>query len=400
MREACFAKKDKYFGVRKKAGVTFFLYNNIAKKKQYIKEETLTMKEIKIGIIGHGFMGHEHEKMLTELDGFKVVGISDIDPKQLEDVKEGLKRYASNEEMFADPEVDVVIIAANNNQHHDLVIQAARAGKDIICEKPVAMNVEELDDMVKVVEECGVKFTVHHQRRFDPDFRTIKDVYDSKTLGNIYSIQSGLYGFNGNMHDWHVYIAEGGGMLFDWGVHLLDQMAWMMQGAKIKTVFADIRNVINFEVDDYFKILLKFDNNITTEVELGTYFLTDKMHDKWFEKHWMICGDKGSAYVDGFFPEGKIVRTNGLLKNVGGKRTMTAAGPTRSFGPPPEGKLIVEELKRAETKHSDYFENYKKAYAGEEEFLVKIPETRRILALMEAARESARTGESIRFEWE
>ncbi len=358
------------------------------------------MDTIRIGIIGHGFMGHEHETMLTQMDGYKVVGISDIDPKQLEDVKEGIKRYSSNEEMFNDPEVDVVIIAANNNQHHDLVIQAARAGKDIICEKPIAMNVAELDDMVKVVDECGVNFTVHHQRRYDPDFRTMKNVLDSDTLGNVYSIKSGLYGFNGNMHDWHVYIAEGGGMLFDWGVHLLDQMLWMMPGVKVKSVYADVRNVINFEVDDYFKIIMKLDNDITAEVELGTYFLTDKMHDKWFERHWMMAGNKGCAYVDGFDPEGKIVRTNGLLKNVGGQRTMTAAGPTRSFGPPPEGKLIVEPIEKATTCHEDYFKNYQKAYDGQEEFLVKIPETRRILALMEAARESARIGESVRFEWE
>ena len=87
---------------------------------------------INIGIIGHGFMGHEHETMLTQMEGIKVVGISDIDKEQLNDVKEGIKRYNSNEELFADPEVQVVIIAANNNQHHDLVCQAARAGKDII----------------------------------------------------------------------------------------------------------------------------------------------------------------------------------------------------------------------------------------------------------------------------
>lgn len=356
------------------------------------------METIKIGIIGHGFMGHEHEAMLTRLDGYKVVGISDIDPKQLEDVKEGIKRYSNNEEMFNDPDVDVVLIAANNNQHHDLVIQAARAGKDIICEKPVAMSLEELDDMVKVVDECGVNFTVHHQRRFDKDFRTMKNVYDSETLGDVYSIKSSLYGFNGNMHDWHVYIAEGGGMLFDWGVHLLDQMLWMMPGAKIKSVFADVRNVINFEVDDYFKILMKFDNGIMAEVELGTYFLTDKMDNKWFERHWIMGGNKGTAYLDGFDPQGAIVRTNGLLQNVGGQRTMTAAGPTRSFGPPPEGKLITEPLPIADTTHEDYFENYRKAFDGQEEFLVKIPETRRVLRLMEAARESARTGKSVDFE--
>lgn len=358
------------------------------------------MEDIRIAIIGHGFMGHEHETMLTKLEGYKVIGISDIDLKQLEDVKEGIKRYASNEELFADPEVQVVIISANNNQHHDLVIQAAHAGKDIICEKPVAMNVAELDDMVRVVKECGVKFTVHHQRRYDPDYRITKEVYDQGLLGDVYTIKNSLYGFNGNMHDWHVYISEGGGMLFDWGVHLLDQILWMMPGAKIKSVYADVRNVINFEVDDYFKILMRFDNNIMAEVELGTYFLTDKMHDKWFERHWIMSGNKGTAYVDGFFPEGKIVRTSHLLTNVRGNRTMTAAGPTRSFGPPSEGTILTEALPQVDTRHENYFENYRKAFYGEGEFLVKIPETRRVLALMDAVRESSRTGVSVQFESE
>lgn len=356
------------------------------------------MDDIRIGIVGHGFMGHEHEKMLTKMDGIRVVGISDIDQKQLEDVQEGIKRYASNDELMHDPEVDVVLIAANNNQHYDLVVQAAKAGKDIICEKPVAMTTEELDGMLAVTKECGVKFTVHHQRRLDPDFRTMKAVFDQGSLGKVYSIKSGLYGFNGNMHDWHVYKKEGGGMLYDWGVHLLDQILWMMPGAKIKSVYADLRNVINFEVDDYFKILMRFDNGIMAEVELGTYYLTDKVHDKWFERHWMIGGNQGSAYVDGFEPEGKIVRTTHLLQNVSGQRTMTAAGPTRSFGPPAEGTIVTEPLPTVPTCHEDYFENYKKAYRGEEEFLVKVEETRRVLALMEAVRESARTGQSVAFE--
>ena len=356
------------------------------------------MKEIGIAIIGHGFMGHEHEAMLTRLEGYRVVGISDRDPEQLADVREEIKRYSSNEELFADPEVEVALIAANNNQHHDLVIQAARAGKDIICEKPVAMNTKELEEMEQVVKECGVKFTVHHQRRYDQDFRIIKEVYDQGALGEVYTLKNSLYGFNGNMHDWHVYISEGGGMLYDWGVHLLDQVLWMMPGAKIKSVFADVRNVINFEVDDYFKILLRFDNGVTAEVELGTYFLTDKMQEKWFERHWFMSGNKGSAYVDGFEPEGKIVRTSHLLTNVAGQRTMTAAGPTRSFGPPPEGTIVTEDVPEADTCHEDYFRNYHQAYCGEGEFLVKIPETRRVLALMEAVRKSAKSGESVRFE--
>ena len=257
---------------------------------------------------------------------------------------------------------------------------------------------EELDEMEAAVKANGVKFTVHHQRRFDPDFRTAKAVYDSGTLGDVYAIKSQLYGFNGNMHDWHVFVSEGGGMLYDWGVHLLDQVCWMFPGAKLKSVFADIRNVINKEVDDYFQIMMRFDNNVTATVELGTYYLADKVNDKWFERHWFVAGNKGTAYVDGFFPEGKIVRTTHLLTNVSGHRTMTAAGPTRSFGPAPEGTIVTEPLPEVHTEHRNYFENYVKAYHGEEEFLVKIPETRRILKLMNAVRESGRTGKSIDFE--
>lgn len=356
------------------------------------------MEDIRIAVIGHGFMGHEHETMLSQMEGIRLIGFSDRDPKQLDDVKEGLKRYESNEALLADPEVDVVLIAANNNQHHDLVIQAARAGKDIICEKPAAMSLEELDDMVRVTNECGVKFTVHHQRRLDQDFRIMKEIFDQKALGDVYMMKNSLYGFNGNMHDWHVYISEGGGMLYDWGVHLIDQILFMMPEAKITSIYADVRNVINFEVDDYFKILLRFDNQVMAEVELGTYLLADKPQDKWFERHWIMGGNKGTAYVDGFEPEGRIVRTTELLTNVSGSRTMTAAGPTRSFGPPAPGKIVTEDVPKVNTCHRDYFENYKKAYYGEEDFLVKIPETRRVLAVMDAVRKSAKTGKSVDFE--
>ena len=226
----------------------------------------------------------------------------------------------------------------------------------------------------------------------------MKEIFDQKALGDVYMMKNSLYGFNGNMHDWHVYISEGGGMLYDWGVHLIDQILFMMPEAKITSIYADVRNVINFEVDDYFKILLRFDNQVMAEVELGTYLLADKPQDKWFERHWIMGGNKGTAYVDGFEPEGRIVRTTELLTNVSGSRTMTAAGPTRSFGPPAPGKIVTEDVPKVNTCHRDYFENYKKAYYGEEDFLVKIPETRRALAVMDAVRESAKTGKSVDFE--
>jgi predicted dehydrogenase len=271
-----------------------------------------------------------------------------------------------------------------------MVKKAAAAKKHVICEKPAAMSVKEFDEMVEACRENGVLFTVHQQRRWDKDYRIMKEVYDQGLVGDMYIIKSQLYGFNGFMHDWHVYPEMGGGMLYDWGVHLIDQILNMVD-SPIVSLYADVQNVINEKVDDYFKIIFKFANKQTAEIELGTYYLTPA-------RRWFIGGNKGSAIIDGFGGEGRIVHTAHLLENVPGKITMTAAGPTRSFGPAPEGLLYEEPLPEVNVSHRMYFEHFLKAFNGEEELIVKPEQVRRVLCVMDAVRESARTGKAIAFE--
>lgn len=350
---------------------------------------------IRFAIVGYGYMGHVHADNLKKLEDVQLTAVCDVDASVLEDAPEEVRTYTDAEALYASPDIDVVIISANNNQHKKLVCQAAKAGKDIICEKPVALKVEELDEMMEAVRKYNVRFTVHQQRRYDKDYRTVKAVYEKGTLGTIYTIQTGLYGYNGNMHDWHVKKDEGGGMLYDWGVHLLDQMLWMVDG-KIVSVFADLRNVINEEVDDYFNITLQFDNGIMAQLELGTYYLSDK--PGWFSRHWFVGGDKGSMYTDGMNPKGKIVKTTHLLTNAPSRRTMTAYGPTRSFGPPPEGLILAEDICVSTSEQLDFFRDYVRAYQDNEPFVVKVEEVRRVLALMEAVRQSAKEKRSIQFE--
>ncbi|MDY3918062.1 MAG: Gfo/Idh/MocA family oxidoreductase [Candidatus Limivivens sp.] len=358
------------------------------------------MEKLRYAVIGYGFIGRRHVNTLKSFEDSDCVAVCDRNPVRLQEVKElypDMDVYTSADEMFEKADLDGVIISANNNQHKDLVIKAARAGKHILVEKPAAMSVAELDEMTAEAEKAGVTFTVHQQRRFDKDFRCVKECYDRKLVGDIYTIQSSLYGYNGNMHDWHVYRSEGGGMLYDWGVHLIDQILYMVD-SRLVSVFADVRNVINAEVDDYFKILLRFENRVTAEIELGTYFLSDRKD--WFERHWYVGGNKGSMYADKFDPEGKIVRTTHLLENVAKDQDKSVAsyGPTRSFGVPAPGLIVTEEIPKADCEQRDFFVNYFKAVRGEEEFLVKIPEVRRVLAVMEACRESARTMKSVDFE--
>ena len=102
--------------------------------------------------------------------------------------------------------------------------------------------------------------------------------------------------------------------------------------------------------------------------------------------------------LDGFAGEGKIVRTAHLLENVPGKITMTAAGPTRSFGPPEPGLLYEEPLPEVNVDHRNYFEHFLKAFNGEEDIIIKPEQVRRVLCVMDAVRESAKTGKAIAFE--
>lgn len=348
------------------------------------------MTELKLGIVGFGFMGHCVADLIRTFDEINLVAVADTNPDQLQTAPPGTQTYSSIEAMLANADINVVLIATPNPSHLEMVEKCAAAKKHIICEKPAALTVAQFDRMVEVTRENGVIFTVHQQRRWDQDYRIMKEVYDRKLVGEMYIIKSQLYGVNGNMHDWHVYPEMGGGMLYDWGVHLIDQILEMVD-AKIDSLYADVRNVINEKVDDYFKIIMKFKNSVTAEIELGTYYLTPK-------RAWFIGGTTGSALIDGFDGSGKIVRTAHLLENVPGRITMTAAGPTRSFGPPEPGLLSEEPLPTVEVDHRNYFEHFIKAFRGVEAIMVKPEQVRRVLGVMEAVRESAKTGAAIRFE--
>lgn len=350
------------------------------------------MAIMNLGIIGYGFMGHCDAEMMATFSPQEVrlAAVADTNPQQLSDVPEGVIACSSAEELLKIPDINVVMISVPNPLHLEMVEKCAKADKNVICEKPAAMTVAQFDKMVQVTSQHHVLFTVHQQRRWDYDYRVMKEVYDQHLVGSPYIIKSQLYGVNGNMHDWHVYPEMGGGMLYDWGVHLLDQMLNMVQ-EPIDSLYAVMKNVINENVDDYFKIILRFQHGLTAEIELGTYYLTPK-------RAWFIGGDTGSAMIDGFHGEGKIVRTKHLLENTPGKITMTAAGPTRSFGPPEPGLLVEEPLPHVTTSQRDYFVHYLQALQGKENLLVQAEQVRRVLVVMDAVRESSRTGSAVRLE--
>lgn len=347
--------------------------------------------QIQLGIIGFGGMGKWHAENAPRA-GVNIAAVCDIDEaKQQEAIRMGYKMYQTAEELLADDEVNTVVLTVPNYLHKEMCVKAAKAGKHVITEKPAAMNVAELDEMEDACKEAGVFFTSHQNRRWDRDMLIVKKAFDGNLLGNLFTIESKLHSGNGYMHEWHLYKKYGGGMIYDWGVHLIDQILFMMPQARIQSVYADIKNVLHEEVDDYFKIILKMDNGITAHIELSTYILE-------YQPRWLAAGDKGTLIVKTFGCDGNIYRTGRMLEKLPPQITETEAGPTRQFAPVPPGGIVTEPLPQIETDWADFYKNVDDVLNQRAESKIQISEVRRVLSVMEAAWKSSETGTAVLLE--
>ncbi len=345
----------------------------------------------RIGIVGFGGMGNWHREIIGTIDGIELAGIYDIDEARKAYAKEaGVHSYDSMEELLNDPQIDLVLVATPNDLHKPIAIAAMRAGKNVVSEKPVTLNSADLQEMIKVSEETGKLFTVHQNRRWDEDYLTVKKIYDEQKLGEVSRIESRVHGSRGIPGDWRQEKEHGGGMVLDWGVHLLDQILQMMGSTKLKTVYATVTNITNTMVDDGFTAQLGFENGVDVLVEVGTSNFISL-------PRWYVTGQNGTAIIEDWNLNGRIVRAAGKYdEDVVPVRT--AAGLTKTMAPRREDTIHTEELDIVKSDIRDFYRNVMKAIAGEEEQKIKLPEVMRVMKLMEAVFESSDKKQVIFFE--
>ena len=343
-----------------------------------------------LGIVGYGGMGSWHGNIVKDIDGLIVKGVYDIKPERGELAKEqGFLSYHSLEELLSDEEIDIVLVSTPNDLHKPIAIQAMRAGKNVVSEKPVTLSSADLAEMIRVSEETGVLFTVHQNRRWDEDFLTIKKIYDENLLGGVFRIESRVHGSRGIPGDWRQEKEHGGGMVLDWGVHLLDQILMMIPG-RLTRVYATLTNVTNTLVDDGFTAELTFECGIQALVEVGTSNFISL-------PRWYMLGQDGTAVIEDWDLSGRIVRAVGCdEKDI--TPVITAAGLTKTMAPRREDTIHTEKLPIVKSDIHDFYRNVCAAIKGEEEPKIKLPEVMRVMKLMEAIFSSARTGNAVEFE--
>ena len=349
------------------------------------------MKQYKAALVGYGGMGHWHFEGICKTDRVKFVGVYDIDPKRMELAKsEGFEKlYDSYEAMLADASLDIIVVATPNNFHKTLVCQALEAGKAVVCEKPVAMSSGELQDMMDTAKRTGSLFTIHQNRRADADYLAMREQAESGLLGKVFEIESRVTGSRGIPEGWRQYAVAGGGMMLDWGVHLIDQLM-MMNPTPVTSVFCDMYHVAYQECDDGFKLQLKFEDGVMATIEVCS--------SHYFEApRWYVCGDRGALTIPDWSCNGKVVRASQHEVTWEEEIIYTKAGPTKTMAP--RAKDTIEEIALDPDKYfSDYdvfYRNLADVLDGTAELRVKPEEAMRVMKVMEAAFESDRTGQAI-----
>ncbi len=344
---------------------------------------------MKMGMIGFGGMAGWHLRHSKNIEGVEYTAAYDIDYVRVQEAeKQGLKGFNDLDAFLNSGLFDTVLVATPNDVHCELACAAMRAGKNVLCEKPVAMNTAEVDKMIATAKEMGVLFTVHQNRRWDKDFLTAKAVVESGKLGNIYSIQSRLHGSGGVMHGWRGEKVHGGGMLFDWGVHFLDQILFMLGFDQVEAVSAQLTPVKTEEVDDYIFVSLRMKNGQNVRIEIGTFVLKEM-------PRWMLLGDEATAYIDDFSAQGGIVTLDSTLEPEP-VIMMTANGPTRTFSPRPANVKQTAPLPVVNPDNTEFYCNLRDAVAGKAEQFVKPEEVRAVMHVIDTLFAAAECGQTLK----
>jgi len=313
-------------------------------------------------------------KSFPELE---IAGIYDIRPEAVEKAREkNLHAFDSPQQIYADKSIELVLIATPNDVHKSYAIACLEAGKNVISEKPVTLNAAELEEIIAVAKKAGKFFTVHQNRRWDKDFLIAKKLFNDGILHDAYTIESRVQGSRQSLHGWRGWKQNGGGMVLDWGVHLMDQMLDFFP-QKVVSVNAILHKVFAPEVEDNFTATFRFENGLD-------YIVNIAMNSFIVQPRWHISAADGTAIIENWECEGKIVKLADS-KNLEWAEDIvyTAAGPTRSMAPRPKDTTVELALPEVEGSWLDYYRNIIAALEGKATPIVTPEQALRVMRLID-----------------
>lgn len=243
----------------------------------------MARQKIRVGIAGQGRSGYKiHADCLRHQTGkYKIVAVADQRPTQLKLAREelGCRTYSDYKDMLRDGELDLFVNALPSHLHVKGSLDGLKAGVHVVCEKPVALSVRDIDQMVAAARSARRVLAPFQNYRFFPHFTKIQEVISSGVLGKIMHVRIEQSGFN-RRWDWQTLRKYGGGNLNNTGPHPMDH-AVVLFGNRNPKVFSRLSSGPNFvgDADDFAMVTLYGPNAPIVEVVISSYQAYPPAHE-------------------------------------------------------------------------------------------------------------------------
>jgi len=318
-------------------------------------------------VVGYGVMGKVHCDFIRSVGGLNLYAVCDTDQarRQVAGRDFGVRTFENMDQVLQEGASRLVIIATPHDTHAPLAIKAMDAGKNVVVEKVMCLNVAEADAMIAASKKNNVVLSVFQSRRWDSDYLTVRKVMESGILGEVFLVESSVCWY-GQLEGWRRERKRGGGHIYDWGAHLIDQAVQMID-SEAETVFCDFQyRTRDTDVESHVKCLIRFKNRLLYEIDVGSVSQISK-------PRWRVLGELGTLTKQDTGPGEKAkVRTQ-------------------------IGEITADmEIESVPAEWRDYYVNISRVLNEGAELAVKPEEVRKGIAVIEAAIKSAETGGSVK----
>jgi predicted dehydrogenase len=191
------------------------------------------VNEIRVGLLAYGAIGDQHNSAVGATEGLRLTAVADTNPDRLTAAKAlapDIATFTDSKEMLDSGLIDLVVISTPPNSHYLWAKESLNRGLHVILEKPMALTVQECDELIALAASKDLLLVVYQNRRFDEDFVTMKRLIDDGAVGEVFSYESFVGGYSEPCSFWHSMVDVSGGAIFDWGSHFIDQILAIMPG--------------------------------------------------------------------------------------------------------------------------------------------------------------------------
>jgi scyllo-inositol 2-dehydrogenase (NADP+) len=217
------------------------------------------MNTVRVGVIGYGLGGSIfHAPLVQAVAGLELAAVVTSQRERVEKDFPGMRVVPTTAELFADPNIDLVVVASPSTTHFEVTRGALEAGKHAVVDKPFAASVREAEELISLAAAKGLFLSVYQNRRWDGDFLTVKDCIRNGSLGEIFHYEAHFDRFRLDIRTgWKETGGPGSGILYDLGSHLIDQALQLfgLPHSVTADVFAQRKGAI---APDYFHLILEY----------------------------------------------------------------------------------------------------------------------------------------------